>query len=272
LPYETLEETEWEDVDRVWNAIEKGDTEAAHVALRRLERKRRDHPDVRVVAAAVALDDGDAAVALDRLNGAERSADPALFFHLRAQAAYETCRFDAARADAERVLAIQPDTGEAYDLLSRIADHTGDSAAAEEHAREAASLDPDGFPLPLDVANDAFDTIVEKSLAELPKEVSKHLAEWPVIVDALPSREILTAEAPPLSPDLLGLFVGRHLLEQSYADVPGTPGTIHLFRKNLLRACHDQEELEHEIRVTVQHEIGHLLGLDEDDLEDWGLG
>jgi predicted Zn-dependent protease with MMP-like domain len=194
-----------------------------------------------------------------------------LFFQLRAQAAYEVCRFDEAREDAGRVLSIEPETAEAHDLLSRIADHTGHPEAADTHAREAASLDPEGCALPLDVPDDAFDAIVASSLGDLPKEVAKHLEEWPVIVDVLPTKDMLTADSPPLSPDLLGLFVGRHFMERSFADVPGSPGTIHLFRRNLLRACHDHDELAREIRITVLHEVGHLLGLDEDDLEDWGL-
>ena len=55
-------------------------------------------------------------------------------------------------------------------------------------------------------------------------------------------------------------------------DLPGAPGAIYLFRRNLLRVSADLEELAREVRVTVQHEVGHLLGLDEDDLEQWGLG
>lgn len=54
-------------------------------------------------------------------------------------------------------------------------------------------------------------------------------------------------------------------------DIATSPGAIFLFRRNLLRFCHTAEELEKEVRVTVQHEVGHLLGLDEDDLEQWGL-
>src|SRR5439155_24889435 len=120
---------------------------------------------------------------------------------------------------------------------------------------------PDSFPAPLDVDDAAFDAIVAESLRELPEEVRRHLEELPVLVESLPARELLTAEDPPLSPDLLGLFVGRHLLERRHDDVPGPPGTIHLFRRNLLRVCGDAEELKREIRITVQHEVGHLLGL-----------
>lgn len=271
MTFETLSETEWEQIERVWSALDEGDLESARRALVPLERRRRDHPDVRVVAAAVALDEGSPTAALERLEGAERSADPAFFFYLRARARYDECDFEEARGDAQRSLAIQPDAPEVHELLSRIADHLDEPEAAAEHAAEANDIDPDAFPLPLEVADDDFDRVVQHSLAELPAEVRKHLEEWPVIVDPLPTREMLILEQPPLSPDLLGLFVGRHLMERSYADVPGTPGTIHLFRRNLLRACADRDELEQEIRTTVLHEVGHLLGLDEDDLEEWGL-
>ena len=98
-----------------------------------------------------------------------------------------------------------------------------------------------------------------------------HLSCESVFYQPIPRREILTSERPPVSPDVLGLFVGRHLLERTHADAPGAPGAIFLFRRNLLRVCADREELEREIRITVQHEVGHLLGLDEDDLEQWGL-
>src|SRR5262249_28215596 len=118
---------------------------------------------------------------------------------------------------------------------------------------------------------EAFDRLVEASLRELPPRVREHLEEIPVMVEPMPQRSLLVAERPPLPPDILGLFVGRHLMERSHADLPSSPGGIYLFRRNLLRIAADREELGREVRVTVQHEVGHLLGLDEDDLEDWGL-
>ena len=82
---------------------------------------------------------------------------------------------------------------------------------------------------------------------------------------------MLSHEKPVLSPDILGLFVGHHLMGRTHDEAPSAPGAIYLFRRNLLRSCADREELAKEIRITVQHEVGHLLGLDEDDLEEWGL-
>ena len=271
MSYDTLTEIEWEQVQRVWDLLDEGKTERARIELKGLLEKRPGHPDLRIVDAAVSVDEGEAERALRALEGAERSADPALFFHLRSTVQYELGRFERARADAERALAVRPDSANSHDLLGRILDHLGDEPGAREHREEAGALDPEAFPAPLEVPDGEFDRLVEKSLTELPPRVREHLSELPVVVEPLPRVEILTSEQPPLSPDILGLFVGRDLLERRHDDLPGGPGAIFLFRKNLLRVCRDHKELENEVRITVQHEVGHLLGLDEDDLEQWGL-
>lgn len=269
--YETLTEQEWSQVDRIWEQLEDGELEAARDGIQALLKQRGPHPDLRVLEAAIAIEDGKAEQALHALREAEASADPALFFQLRAVARFNLVEVETARSDAEQALAIRPEMPESHALLSRIADFVGDPARAQEHAQMAFDLDPDGFPLPLDVDDAAFDQLVEESLGELPARVRERLDEIPLVVDPMPAREILIADQPPLPPDILGLFVGRHLLDRSHTDLPESPGTIHLFRRNLLRVCQDREELAREVRITVQHEVGHLLGLDEDDLEAWGL-
>ncbi len=272
MDYETLTETEWERVGQVWDLLDEGKVERARIEIDALLGTRPGHPDLRIVSAAVSIDEGEPKHALETLRGAERSADPALFFHLRALARYELAQFEAARDDAQRALAVHPELAESHDLLGRIHAHLDDPEASARHAAEAEAIDPESFPSALEVDDATFDRVVEESLRELPAEVRRHLEELPVMVEPLPRREVLSAEDPPLSPDLLGLFVGRHLLERRHDDAPGTPGAIYLFRRNLLRVCRDEEELKREIRITVQHEVGHLLGLDEDDLEQWGLG
>ena len=44
--------------------------------------------------------------------------------------------------------------------------------------------------------------------------------------DADPSEELLTSEEDPLDPQLLGLFIGRSLLEQSVQDSGSLPNTL----------------------------------------------
>jgi len=272
MTYETLTETEWDRVQRIWDLLEDGEVESARLELDDLMRTREQHPDLKIVDASIAIEEGEPARALESLTGAERSADPAQFFYLRALAKFLLSRFEDARADAGRSLAIHPEMGETHDLLSRILEHLGDEEASRRHAEEANEIDSEEYPLPLEVSDEEFDAVVEQSLKELPPRVRKPLEEIPVLVEPLPDRATLTADNPPLAPDLLGLFRGSDLMTRRHDDLPAGPGAIYLFRRNLLRACRDREELSREIRVTVQHEVGHLLGLDEDELENWGLG
>jgi len=271
VDFETLSESEWQRVDGIWDLIDEGQLDAARVELAGLLSQRPGHPDLKVVEATLALEEGEARRALAALKGAERSADPAVFFHLRGLARYDLLEFEQAMKDGERALAVRPDMAEAHDLMSRASEHLGDDDTAHAHAEEACAMDPENFPLPLDLSDEEFDDVVERSVRELPAAVRKELDEIPVMIEPLPRREVLEGEGDdPLEPDILGLFVGRHLLERTHQDIP-TTGAIFLFRRNLLRACRDREELEKEIRVTVQHEVGHLLGLDEDELDQWGL-
>jgi predicted Zn-dependent protease with MMP-like domain len=270
-PYETLSETDWTQVERIHELLDEGEVEDARAALDAMIRRRPNQPDLRIVDATLRLEEGEAALALEALKGAERSADPAHFFYLRAAAYYDLVKFDEARADAARALAIHPDDAYAWDLVSRVCEHLSDVQAAVEAAERAHELDPEAFPLPLEVSDEAFDALVERSVKELPAAIRKKLDELPVLVQSLPTREMLTAEEPPLTPDLLGLFVGRHIFASTTSAPPTAPGAIYLFRRNLLRACADMEELAHEVAITVRHEVGHLLGLDEDELDEWGL-
>jgi predicted Zn-dependent protease with MMP-like domain len=271
-PYETLSEAEWTQIDRIHDMLEDGEMEAARRALDELLRRRPDQPDLRIEDATLKLEANQPKLALAALAGAERSADPARFFFLRAMTHHELSRFAEAEADVLRALAVHPGDPAAHDLLSRSRDHLGDAEGAAEASEAAFELDPENFPEPLEMSDAEFDALVEKAIADLPDKIREKLDELPVLVQPLPSNEMLTEVDPPLSPDLLGLFVGRHIFAQSPTAIPGAPGAIFLFRRNLLRASADADEVAREVRVTVQHEVGHLMGLDEDELEDWGLG
>lgn len=286
MSYATLTETEWAQVGLIWDLLDESDVAQARATVDALLRARPGHPDVRIVEAAVCLDEGEPGQALETLQSAERSADPALLFYLRAVARFELVRFEQARDDALRAVTVTPDLAEAHELLARIYEYLGQPEHALKHSAEARSIDPVAFTLPLEISDQEFQALVEESqglveafFKEKLKAVPDHLhrqfseaLDTPVLVVELPWREILTADDPPLPPDLLGLFVGRSLLDRGHLDLPGVPEAIYLFRRNLLRCCADREELAREVRTTVQHELGHLLGFDEDDLDDLGLG
>jgi predicted Zn-dependent protease with MMP-like domain len=67
---------------------------------------------------------------------------------------------------------------------------------------------------------------------------------------------------------MLGMFRGPSLRERVGGELPPA---IFLFQRNLERAARTREELVEQIRVTVLHEVGHLLGLSEEELHERGL-
>jgi len=77
---------------------------------------------------------------------------------------------------------------------------------------------------------------------------------------------------PPLSPSILGVFRGAPLGDKASPD-PWShfPSSIVLYQRNLERCASDRNELIEQIGVTLLHEVGHFLGLDEEALRERGL-
>lgn len=190
----------------------------------------------------------------------------------RGHALYELCRFDEAEAQAHEVADAEPDEAWAHQQLGLLAERRGDLREAERRFARARRLDPEGFPAPLEVSRAEFEQLVEASLAAVPEPVRRHLVNVPVLVEDLPSEVDLAGADPPLSPGSLGLFRGAPYGQKVSAD-PWShfPSAIVLFQRNLQRATSTADELAEEVRITLVHEIGHFLGLDEQELHDRGL-
>lgn len=74
-----------------------------------------------------------------------------------------------------------------------------------------------------------------------------------------------------LDPDLLGLFEGNARCDP-LPESPDEMPRIHLFLDNLWDECGgDLATYRHEVRITFLHELGHYLGLDEDEVAALGL-
>jgi predicted Zn-dependent protease with MMP-like domain len=99
--------------------------------------------------------------------------------------------------------------------------------------------------------------------------------------DALDNVEVVTQEWP--SPDqldytegddryaLLGLYEGIPLSDRvTYTMV--LPDKVTLFQRPLEAVCATQRELEHEVQVTVVHELAHHLGWGDEDIHRMGFG
>ena len=112
-------------------------------------------------------------------------------------------------------------------------------------------------------------TEVEALRLQLPREMARRAAEVPVVYLPRPTKAMVRDDG--VDPDLLGLFVGPNCAEGVESGDP-LPPEILLFLENLWDYADGDEELfREEVRVTYYHELGHYLGLEEDDLEDRGL-
>src|SRR6478735_6942216 len=87
-------------------------------------------------------------------------------------------------------------------------------------------------------------------------------------VDDFPTDEVLDEMECESEFDLLGLFQGVGLPQQSLGDVARLPNMVWLYRRPILDywAEHD-ESLGHIVRHVLIHEIGHHFGLSDDDME-----
>lgn len=70
---------------------------------------------------------------------------------------------------------------------------------------------------------------------------------------------------------LMGLYQGVPHNERGVFDNYTGPDVITLFRLNITAACRNESELREELLLTVIHELGHMFGLDEEDLEKMGF-
>jgi predicted Zn-dependent protease with MMP-like domain len=107
---------------------------------------------------------------------------------------------------------------------------------------------------------------IEATLAELPKPLRAQARELPVTFEHKPNAGL---QADGIEEDTLGLFTGAELADGS-AEV--LPPQIILFLENLWDYAEGDEKVFcNEVHTTFLHELGHFLGLDEDDLTERGL-
>jgi len=108
--------------------------------------------------------------------------------------------------------------------------------------------------------------MVLEILEELPDDLAAAVENVMIVIEDRPAQALLD-EYPDLDRDILGLYIGVPLSQQSTFGGFSLPAQIYLFRDNIARYARHPIRLRRELRETLLHEIGHHLGLDEEDLE-----
>jgi predicted Zn-dependent protease with MMP-like domain len=262
-------------IEAIYDALERGDPATA-LELARRER-RGDGTELDPVLCYLA---GRALLELDRPAAAAESlalatsldGDDPEFLAYHAWALFRGARFPEARAELQRCLALDERLAEAHYVAGLVYERDGELRRADTSFARAAQLAPDWFEAPRRFTREEFGRQLELARRGLREEFRRHLDQITLIVDDLPSDALIFEEEPPLDPELtLGLFAGLSLDQQSTQGTGGElPPRIYLFKRNHERSTTAAEELSEQIRVTLFHELGHYLGMDEAQLEESG--
>jgi predicted Zn-dependent protease with MMP-like domain len=117
------------------------------------------------------------------------------------------------------------------------------------------------------ISSEAFAELVQQAIGDLPPPYAKLMESIAVVVEEEPPEDVLRDLELDEKDDLLGLYQGQSLLADSFFRPGGEPPPrISIYRGPILRLCKSPEEVVQEVYDTVVHELGHHVGLDDDEM------
>lgn len=261
-------------LDAAEDALEQGEIDVALELCRRVLALDPDDPNAHFLSAEAYRDVGFMSEAEDAYRQVIRlRPDHSPAFSGLAATLFDQLQIEPARTACLRALRVDDGNAEAYYYRALIRERRGDARGARRDYRRATALDPTTYPLPQVLDEATIEAVVTDVLLTLHPAIRAYLAQVVILLEDVPSDELCLEYDPPAPPaEILGVFSGATMAEVQQTDAwGGLPSTITLFRCNLERIAWDRERLLEELRITVFHEVGHFLGLDEDDLRDRGL-
>ncbi|MEE2030755.1 metallopeptidase family protein [Rhodococcus chondri] len=112
------------------------------------------------------------------------------------------------------------------------------------------------------MSDEHFEGLVSDALDLIPPELARAIDNVVVLVEPHHDDE----------PDLLGLYQGIALTERDSQYAGSLPDTITIYRDAILGICETDDDVVHEVAVTVIHEIAHYFGIEEERLHQLGWG
>ncbi len=112
------------------------------------------------------------------------------------------------------------------------------------------------------MSDERFEELVGEALDDIPGELARHMENVAVFV------------RPGVDPRLLGLYEGIPLTARGPLSYGGMvmPDKITVYRNAILAMCGTEQEVVHQVRVTVIHEVGHHFGIGDERLHELGWG
>ncbi len=195
--------------------------------------------------------------------------DVGIYRSFEGQLLFELGRFEEARRCLDAAVAMDPESGHAVYHLALVLERLDAGEEAGRAFVKANALDPDRYPLPVEVDEQFFRKVASEAFENLPRSIRDYVEDVPILVEDWPSPDLLSGEN--VSPQILGIYIGTPSTEAEPSVQDQDVTRVVLFKRNLEKICHDRDDLVEQIQTTVRHEVGHHLGLSEEDLERLGL-
>jgi tetratricopeptide (TPR) repeat protein len=230
LPSAELSEIGVEYAHRGSQRLRRGGDKTADLGAGKKQGPSKDRGDRGLLARLLLLeaqglnDLGRPREALARLEAAIAASDTVQARYERAMALLDLCRFTEARRGFTEVIEREPGDAWAHYGLGLSLEMMGQQTAADKELEAAQKLAPREFPELLPVSRDQFRALVDKEVAGLSPAQRDDLSHVSLETADLPELSDLTAEDPPLSPTILGLFRGLPLGESGCVADPAPPG------------------------------------------------
>lgn len=117
-----------------------------------------------------------------------------------------------------------------------------------------------------------FERIVLEALEQLPERFRQALDNLDIQIRWRPTPAELRRAGVPPGQTLFGLYLGVPLPQRGHFYTMTLPDTILIYQLPHERYCRSEAEMVEQVRKTLLHEIGHYLGIDEDRLQELGVG
>jgi predicted Zn-dependent protease with MMP-like domain len=120
---------------------------------------------------------------------------------------------------------------------------------------------------PLTASPEEFAGWIQEALAGLPARFAALADDVSIVVEEEPPADVLQDLELGTKDDLLGLYQGVPIDQSSFFQPAGElPARIAIYRGPILRLCRTKAEVVQEVRDTVVHELGHHVGLDDEEM------
>ncbi len=251
---------------RIRSAVHQADWPAAVIEAEELLDEEPTQPEALRLLANALLELGDAETASEAFEDHLKvTPEPApITLSGLAIARFESCDIVGAMEAAREALRLDSGLAEAHYTLGLALERMGEPAQAAQSLAVARSLDPLGYPLPIELPDSDLQAALDAAIAALPASLQQFWNGVAVHVEEEPDLAELTARPPALPPTVAGLYAGRPPDDDTA--LTARPTALRLFRSNLAR-CGSLDQVAAQLVQVLEHEALDWLGVPLEEFE-----